>query len=245
MRKIANTTELQTELRRILAYSRTERPSRRRLAATLSALSIRVAKVAPSDWTQKDGVWLVRSQYADGETHSWGITERGGKFIVEVNKPDGTFQCKKQFDELGKAQRYAAKFIGKADGASKLSDVLDKDFKEVNGGGKKFSPLNASIRLAGDDDDKGMWFPEMKHKALGLEMSQWAEGHDDVQVVCSNIISKRAIPKQKLLDAADRLERYVDDAKAGKHGWTKQDHKSLLKMIKQLRKEHDDVEDGD
>ena len=100
-----------------------------------------------------------------------------------------------------------------------------------------------SLRLA--EDAKGMWFPEMKHKQLGLEMSQWAVGHDAVQVVCSNIIAKRAIPKQALLEAADKLESYVDDAKAGKHGWTKADHKSLLKMIKQLRKEHDDVEDGD
>jgi len=43
MRKIANTTELQTELRELLAYSLSERPSRLRIAAELDTLGGRVA----------------------------------------------------------------------------------------------------------------------------------------------------------------------------------------------------------
>lgn len=43
MHKIANTTVLQTELRRILAYAQSERPSRSRIAGELRSLSSRVA----------------------------------------------------------------------------------------------------------------------------------------------------------------------------------------------------------
>jgi len=43
MNKIANTNELQTALRRILAYAQTERPSRVKLASELQSLSVRVA----------------------------------------------------------------------------------------------------------------------------------------------------------------------------------------------------------
>lgn len=44
MRKIANTTELQTELRKILAYAQSELPSRTTIAHQLEQLSLRVAK---------------------------------------------------------------------------------------------------------------------------------------------------------------------------------------------------------
>lgn len=43
MHKVADTDELQRELRRILAYAQTERPSRARLANELSSLGRRVA----------------------------------------------------------------------------------------------------------------------------------------------------------------------------------------------------------
>lgn len=43
MRKIANTTELTSELRQILAYAQSVRPSRQRLARQLRNLSLRVA----------------------------------------------------------------------------------------------------------------------------------------------------------------------------------------------------------
>jgi hypothetical protein len=43
MRKISNTNELQTELRRLLSYCQTEQPSRERIASALNDLSERVA----------------------------------------------------------------------------------------------------------------------------------------------------------------------------------------------------------
>lgn len=45
MRKIANTTELTSELERILDYAGSYQPSRVRLAAELGELSVRVAGV--------------------------------------------------------------------------------------------------------------------------------------------------------------------------------------------------------
>lgn len=42
MRKIANTAELQSELRRLLAYVATDRPSRSKIASELDALSARL-----------------------------------------------------------------------------------------------------------------------------------------------------------------------------------------------------------
>lgn len=145
MRKIANTSELQSELRRLLAYAQSERPSRRRIASALEDLSLRLAKVTPSEtigWKEvKDGVWLARAKYADGATHSFGIYEDGDTFGVEVDTPDGTYQRKKPFDSFEKARKYAAKFIDKANGNAMLADVLDKDFKPVQGR-PHVSPLN-------------------------------------------------------------------------------------------------------
>lgn len=43
MRKIATTTELQTEIRRLISYAQSDRPSRVKLAGALGALSKRVA----------------------------------------------------------------------------------------------------------------------------------------------------------------------------------------------------------
>lgn len=46
MRKLANTTELQHELHRLLSYAQSERPSRRRLATELRDLSHRLTRVS-------------------------------------------------------------------------------------------------------------------------------------------------------------------------------------------------------
>jgi hypothetical protein len=47
MHRIANTTELQSELRRLIAYAESPQPSRERLAAALNDLSERVAASPP------------------------------------------------------------------------------------------------------------------------------------------------------------------------------------------------------
>ena len=49
MRKIANPTELRTEVQKILAYSQTHQPSRERIASSLHNLSQRVASSAAAD----------------------------------------------------------------------------------------------------------------------------------------------------------------------------------------------------
>lgn len=46
MRKIANATELQRELHRLLAYSQTERPSRTKIASELRTLSAALNRVS-------------------------------------------------------------------------------------------------------------------------------------------------------------------------------------------------------
>lgn len=143
MRKIANTSELQTELRRLLSYAQSERPSRMRLATALLELSSRL-KTAGVNWTEvPGGAWLTKVQYASGIKHSWGIEELDGEFWLEVDIPNSgdvggnhiVYRCKKPFQSLEKAQKYAAKFIDKAHGQELLEAVLDKDFKRLSSSG--------------------------------------------------------------------------------------------------------------
>jgi molecular chaperone GrpE (heat shock protein) len=46
MQKIADANELESELRRLLAYAQTERPSRSRMASDLQTLSARLSRYA-------------------------------------------------------------------------------------------------------------------------------------------------------------------------------------------------------
>jgi len=145
MRKIASTSELQRELREILDYARAPRPSRQRIASALSALSDRLITAASSDWkeVEEGATWLRRAQYAGGAKYAWGIwySDVAGKYGVEVETPDGCYQRKKTFDSLEQAQRFADKFIEKANGHEALADVLESEFKAVNGRAH-VSPLN-------------------------------------------------------------------------------------------------------
>ncbi len=54
MHKIATTAELQTELRRLLAYAQSHQPSRMVLARALDDLSARVAAAAKTVFTEQD-----------------------------------------------------------------------------------------------------------------------------------------------------------------------------------------------
>jgi hypothetical protein len=131
MDKIASSTELQGELQRILRLAREPNPSRERLASELQSLAYRVAGKMPEDaWTQKGDQWGAKAQYAGGEKHTWAVKEVGGKFTlhVKIDESGLSYKCKKNFDSLEQAQKYAWKFIDKADGNKKLEPVLDKDF---------------------------------------------------------------------------------------------------------------------
>jgi len=93
--------------------------------------SLRVAgKMDPKDWTEKGGKWVQRAQYAGGEKHEWTVAESGDKFTVTVKTPKGTFKAKKDFGSLEQAQKYAWKFIDKANGNEMLEEALAKDFSK-------------------------------------------------------------------------------------------------------------------
>ena len=64
MKKIASPAELQTELRRLLAYSQSEKPSRAKLAAEMRKLADRVA----------------------ADRVAGGVSAEGSVEIVKVNK---------------------------------------------------------------------------------------------------------------------------------------------------------------
>ena len=104
----------------------TPNPSRVQLAGELRTLADRLAK--GSDWTEKGGKWLRRAQYATAGKHEWEISKAGEKFSVSVKTPDGSHKAKKHFDSLEQAQRFADRFIEKANGDKLLEEALGKDF---------------------------------------------------------------------------------------------------------------------
>lgn len=86
---------------------------------------------AKVEWTQKGGKWVARVSYAGGAKHEWTISESGSGFSATVKTPKGTFKRKKSFNSLEQAQRFADRFIDRANGHEMLEDSLDKDFQEV------------------------------------------------------------------------------------------------------------------
>jgi hypothetical protein len=81
MKKIANTTELQTELQRLLAYSQSELPSRAVLASELQALSERVAgdnkpKCDGASGCEEPVNHIDRKGYAYCEKHAESLAGR-------------------------------------------------------------------------------------------------------------------------------------------------------------------------
>lgn len=86
---------------------------------------------AKVEWTQKGGKWVARVSYAGGAKHEWTISESGSGFSATVKTPKGAFKRKKSFNSLEQAQRFADRFIDRANGHEMLEDSLDKDFQEV------------------------------------------------------------------------------------------------------------------
>lgn len=87
-----------------------------------------VNRPAPVKWTERGGKWLARAQFADGKKHEWQIAEDGDKFTVSVKTDEGTFKKKTPFDSLEQAQKYAGKFVEKANG----DELLDKAMKDFS-----------------------------------------------------------------------------------------------------------------
>ncbi len=88
----------------------------------------------PSHWRQHGGdQWGASVQYADGQKHDWGIIKEmaSGRFTLEVKTPSGIFRVKRDFDTLSAAEKYANRFIERADGWEKLEAALSKDFHKV------------------------------------------------------------------------------------------------------------------
>ncbi len=90
-----------------------------------------------SDWTKQGGSQWGRSvQYANGDKHDWAIKQMGERrFLLAVNLPKGVgvFHAKKTFDTLRSAERYADRFIERADGWQWLERALPKDFQKAAG----------------------------------------------------------------------------------------------------------------
>jgi hypothetical protein len=94
MRKIANTTELQTELSRLLDYAGSYQPSRAVLASELNHLSYRMAAdTAPQSLEEA-------KQAMDDLQKQWG--EAYGAWHKAMNGPQGTrsFEQKQKDSEI-------------------------------------------------------------------------------------------------------------------------------------------------
>lgn len=131
MNKTASPQDITRELRTLLAYLSTPCPNRTKVASKLAEIAGSLVTASKNEWSEKGGKWLSRVEYAGGEKHEWSISEDGDNFKAKVKTPKGSFECKKSFDDLAKAQRYCDKFITRADGDDMLQDALGKDFTKV------------------------------------------------------------------------------------------------------------------
>lgn len=77
MNKIASPDELQSELRRLLAYAQTERPSRERIAHALDTLSERVGAAAPKTVFTEHDNWnyAYKLEGVKSGVPSWQIVD--------------------------------------------------------------------------------------------------------------------------------------------------------------------------
>lgn len=85
--------------------------------------------------------------------------------------------------------------------------------------------------------------PTRYQRDLGNRMQEW-QGPDTpaINEVGSYLSGEHPVPRKKLMEAAKELEKMLPAAKAGLHGWTKKDVKSLTDMSKHLRNLHDNVD---
>jgi len=85
------------------------------------------SKGSPSDWTRKGEQWVQSVKYAGGVKHDWTISG-DGPFLVQVKTEDGSWKGKTKFSSLEEAQKFAWKFIGKANGEELLEEAKPKSF---------------------------------------------------------------------------------------------------------------------
>lgn len=85
------------------------------------------SKGSPSDWTRKGEQWVQSVKYAGGVKHDWTISG-DGPFLVQVKTEDGSWKGKTKFSSLEEAQKFAWRFIGKANGEELLDEAKSKSF---------------------------------------------------------------------------------------------------------------------
>ena len=125
MRKIASTTELQHELRRLIAYTQTEQPSRQRIAGELQSLSQRLAGEDQSPRSEAYKFFEIATKtWAHGSYQAndmagwvkWGglgrieFREASNDSAIYVTVP--TIQMKARADQVLKALRAISKIVG-------------------------------------------------------------------------------------------------------------------------------------
>jgi len=94
----------------------------------------KLASKAASFFTRHGDTWLARVTYANGKNYDWGIKQIGERFIVEAKSGTSILQVKERFYTLSKAQKFAARFIERADGEHLLKAAVDKNkFSFVKG----------------------------------------------------------------------------------------------------------------
>jgi hypothetical protein len=110
MKKIASPADLQTELRRLLAYTQSEQPSRVKIAAALRELAERVAAkefwrpVMDEDPEKMSIAWVRPGNQRDGEAHAFREATFGDGSVVV----DNVSLCGKKFQSsaISKARAY-------------------------------------------------------------------------------------------------------------------------------------------
>lgn len=89
------------------------------------------AKMAPEDWTKTDKGWVQRVQYSGGITHTWTVEGEGKSFTVKVRTEGGTWKGKKTFASLEAAQKFAWRYMSKAQGADLLESDIPGSFTKA------------------------------------------------------------------------------------------------------------------
>ena len=100
--------------------------------SSASNIAARLAVKAASFFTRHGSTWVSRVVYANGKAYDWAVVLVGERFIVETRSGSSVLQAKKRFATLTQAQKFAARFIDRADGEHLLRAATDADkFKPV------------------------------------------------------------------------------------------------------------------
>ena len=74
-------------------------------------------------------------------------------------------------------------------------------------------------------------------RGVALEMQQWHSSMmDPIYQASSTWFAGKDVPEEIAIDARDSLESLIEDAEAGKHGWTEDDAASLSEMVSAIDK---------